>query len=307
MAKASLAKIEASRQNALKSTGPKTPAGRAAVRWNALKHGLLSREVVIPAGDGKESKTEYRNLLIRFAEELQPQGILEEMLVEKIAVCYWRLRRVIQCETGEIRKRLDSAVWDSAMEAADEVSHNLKFSMLDHSGQELQKSSVGILYLINVLQDVRAEIEEISCLSDHTRERLIKSFGTEETGLAHTLLIINEMATRGPQMAQENPADFGETPDPAKCKTAMLEFIDTETARLQEIEKGLDRKEEMELESQMLSYRLPAKEFVDRILRYETAIDRQLYRAMDQLERLQRQRQGEIIPPPISIDLSQEN
>jgi len=44
-------KAEANRQNALKSTGPKTPAGKAAVRLNALRHGLLSEEILLPGED----------------------------------------------------------------------------------------------------------------------------------------------------------------------------------------------------------------------------------------------------------------
>ena len=43
--------IVANRRNARKSTGPRTPAGKAIVRKNALKHGLLSREVILPDED----------------------------------------------------------------------------------------------------------------------------------------------------------------------------------------------------------------------------------------------------------------
>ncbi len=46
-------KAEANRRNALKSTGPRTPEGRNAVRLNALRHGLLSREVLLPGEDGE--------------------------------------------------------------------------------------------------------------------------------------------------------------------------------------------------------------------------------------------------------------
>jgi hypothetical protein len=44
-------KAQTNRQNALKSTGPKTPEGKASVRHNALKHGLLAQEVLLPEED----------------------------------------------------------------------------------------------------------------------------------------------------------------------------------------------------------------------------------------------------------------
>ena len=40
--------IAANRLNAQKSTGPKTPEGRAAVRLNAIKHGLTAQSLVLP-------------------------------------------------------------------------------------------------------------------------------------------------------------------------------------------------------------------------------------------------------------------
>ena len=48
-------KIEANRRNALRSTGPTTDKGKTAASRNAIKHGLLAREVVITAGDGEEN------------------------------------------------------------------------------------------------------------------------------------------------------------------------------------------------------------------------------------------------------------
>jgi hypothetical protein len=43
--------IEANRENALKSTGPKTSEGKAVVSLNAVKHGLLSAKVFLPNED----------------------------------------------------------------------------------------------------------------------------------------------------------------------------------------------------------------------------------------------------------------
>ena len=44
-------KAEANRRNSLKSTGPRRLEGKAAVRLNALKHDLLSEEVLLPGED----------------------------------------------------------------------------------------------------------------------------------------------------------------------------------------------------------------------------------------------------------------
>ena len=47
----------ANHQNAQKSTGPKTPEGKAAVHLNATKHGLLSKEILLPGEVGPPSRS----------------------------------------------------------------------------------------------------------------------------------------------------------------------------------------------------------------------------------------------------------
>jgi hypothetical protein len=51
---------------------------------------------------------------------------------------------------------------------------------------------------------------------------------------------------------------------------------------------------------------LPLGAELDRILRYETTIHRQLVYAINQLERLQRARRGEHVPVPVSVHISTE-
>ena len=89
-------KAEANRQNALKSTGPKTPEGKAAVRHNAVKHGLLAEEVLLP----RENEDDLRELGERLWAELKPEGELEDLLVERIVGARWRLRRLAHVEAG---------------------------------------------------------------------------------------------------------------------------------------------------------------------------------------------------------------
>jgi hypothetical protein len=89
-------KAAANRQNALKSTGPKTTHGKAAVRLNALRHGLLSEEILLPG----EDEEPLRELAQRLRAELQPVGEVECILVDRITSLLWRLRRLGKVEAG---------------------------------------------------------------------------------------------------------------------------------------------------------------------------------------------------------------
>ena len=56
-------KILANRKNSLRPPGPRTPRGKRTSSGNAMKHGLLAREVVLTAGDGAENLEEFHALL----------------------------------------------------------------------------------------------------------------------------------------------------------------------------------------------------------------------------------------------------
>jgi len=103
--------LEANKKNAKKG-GVKTEEGKAIVKYNALRHGLLAKEVVITVGEGAENPEEFNVLLTDLKRQLVPVGTLEEMLMEKIAVAYWRLRRAYRYEVGLIRHELDTATDD---------------------------------------------------------------------------------------------------------------------------------------------------------------------------------------------------
>jgi hypothetical protein len=71
--------IEANRRNARKSTGPRTPEGKAAMRLNALRHGLCARTVVLPG----ENEEEFHQLCADLESAWQPQDRTEQILVGK--------------------------------------------------------------------------------------------------------------------------------------------------------------------------------------------------------------------------------
>src|SRR5437868_5767812 len=91
---ASEKQIAANRANALKSTGPKSPEGKARCAENGIHHGMLARSVVLRT----ENAGRFRDLLGVFHNEYQPHGPTENALVDTMAVARWRLLRLWNME-----------------------------------------------------------------------------------------------------------------------------------------------------------------------------------------------------------------
>ena len=116
---ASEKQFEANRQNAQKSTGPKTPEGRAAVRLNGVKHGLTAETLVLKG----ESQADFTDLLNTYEAEHAAATPSEEALVVQLAMATWRLRRLYHQEAGFYTYRIKSLA---------EIGTDLK---LDDAGQ----------------------------------------------------------------------------------------------------------------------------------------------------------------------------
>ena len=73
------AQIQANRENAKKSTGPRTPEGKARVSKNALKHGLLAQDSVIPG----EDPAEFDRHLTTYQDTYFPRNCVEKEIVRQ--------------------------------------------------------------------------------------------------------------------------------------------------------------------------------------------------------------------------------
>jgi hypothetical protein len=80
--------------------------GTELTRFNALRHGVLSRYTVLPW----EDEGEYGTLVAALAAEHAPQGPTEEHLVEELAGILWRKRRLRMAEAAAHRRGLDKAI-----------------------------------------------------------------------------------------------------------------------------------------------------------------------------------------------------
>ena len=91
-------------------TDSDTPnASYEAVRFNAMKHGILSRLVVL----AHEDTGEFADLLAALIEEHRPAGMTERHLVEELAAIIWRKRRVLLAEGANINQGLKAAAQDA--------------------------------------------------------------------------------------------------------------------------------------------------------------------------------------------------
>ena len=86
--------IAANKLNAQKSTGPKTPEGKAKSSANRLSWGFASNTIIIPG----EDPDEFRGLVEDFIAEHQPVCVTEQVLVEKMAQQQWLSLRALRLQ-----------------------------------------------------------------------------------------------------------------------------------------------------------------------------------------------------------------
>ena len=126
---ASAAQIAANRQNALKSTGPRTEEGKARARANALTHGLTARTVlpVLPHEDPRA----FADRIATWTEDWQPQSAGETELVCHAAKLSWLLDRADRTETAHLSHQVREAAMRGGQHDAD------RFEEIDLLGRKL--------------------------------------------------------------------------------------------------------------------------------------------------------------------------
>jgi hypothetical protein len=92
----SLRQIESNRRNALRSTGPKTEAGKQRSSKNAVRHGLTAETVIEPLEDPED----YKAFEQAVTADYDAETAVERELVLRLASLLWRLRRSTLIETG---------------------------------------------------------------------------------------------------------------------------------------------------------------------------------------------------------------
>ena len=95
-------RAEANRRNAQKSTGPRTAEGKDRSRFNAVKHGLTAKTLVLPGEDPEALQLR----LDGWNDSLKPKNDLEHYLVERAVRVSWQLDRADRAEVARLTARM---------------------------------------------------------------------------------------------------------------------------------------------------------------------------------------------------------
>jgi hypothetical protein len=178
---ATVKQINANRQNAKKSPGPRTSEGKAKVALNALKHGLLAKAALLP----DEDEAAFRSFADDLLTELKPVGALESLLAEQIINLAWRLQRASLVEAGLLVR--ERALADEQWFREQQLPLELR-----HGDAELRKTLLAMGHVpddevIDVLDEARhAELgrqsAEAAAIARSDLARLADAFTRDAAG-----------------------------------------------------------------------------------------------------------------------------
>ena len=283
--------------------GPRTPTGKARSSGNATQHGLLSKAVLVKG----ESAAEYQELLDGYREAFQPDGAFEDFLVEKLATAGWRMRRVLLAESAEIQLRTEFYEWDQR-------SLTNKHSTLSLTAQTIISPALirhldhpGVLQrCLQQLETLKQDIESQGFNEEKDRSTLTALYGERDLRtLQNNLFDVYEACRHTSTMSpeQRHRGGYG---SPEQYKQLVIQKIAEEIERLKKFrdEQAAINGARTRLEIQTLN--VPAIPQMDRLLRYETTLERSFDRTLSQLERAQRLRRGQPVLPEVKVRVTQE-
>jgi len=283
--------------------GPKTKAGKEVARWNATQHGIRSPAPVVPGLEKAEDWEAHRDGMM---ESLSPEGHLETMLAERMALLSWRLHRVIRYETECItlyqeqveddlarERRFDSYVGSPEhpedvrrnLEGARAVQRLLKRLPKLKADKRLSGSDAGaILWMVMEYADPVAdgEVDPEELVEEISIPGVPGGTAWEDYG-GWTAGAVREGIVAIASAIDEDPEELLE----AATAGGNWRLIRAKEA-VDRVEKDLERMSRERL--------LPDEKTLEKVTRYEAHLSRGLYKALHELEALQTKRSGGAAP-----------
>lgn len=292
-----VALVAANRENARKSTGPRSVEGKRRSRLNALKHGLSAksfRQAMLGLG---ENPREYERLHRDLIDSLQPANGLEAKLVEDLAKLWWKKARAERAQAGVQLRDLERLQFERLREL-----HEVESQRLD----ENEVREVGLLRARNCAEkfaDARSILElliarvERGTADVHVETALRALYGKDPTWRGATIRSLFEDLRETPQAETVEGSEDDVTPGqgppashPAALRAGLLEQLLAE-AREVTAEHELFLLEHVEISPATRDARLaPTDQRWTWMLRLDNSLDHQIERKVRILLKLQSSR-----------------
>ena len=242
------------------------PDGYEVTRFNALRHGVLSRYTVLPW----ENEDEYRALLDALIAEHKPQGPTEEHLIEEITGILWRKRRLRLAEAATYRRGL---------ETSSSSHHQTIKTALVHLDIGQPTTSDTMTQLSELDQDQNITLRALDLLQASKERSYDKALGT----------VSKEMRARWAELIKRRPfglLNFGdEEPRYTEDANGLLRFL-REVAMPRHEARRKELQNRPLIQEQAFGEALDADK-LEGLARYEIHLDRKLERMLTMLIRLQ--------------------
>jgi hypothetical protein len=288
----SAAKRAANRKNSKgHSTGPKTKRGKDAAKWSAVTYGLFSRDVLLPG----ESESEFKQLQREIISSNCLVDFRELRRVRRLVWHEWRQRRLERAETGEIAKGIAEFQPKTGMAAS------------AHTPQYLQATAA-----LTKLEEIEEQINSGGDVSQESLDWLRKLPYREEVKLfLGTIELVQSVRAEKvsppsspiPIPAEKQPSTGGTsvgTSDEEENfgRDLMLKTFDQlkQAIQQQQLYHGENLMRRTGAERNTLL--VPQETQLNRLIKYENHLARKIDSDEYALERMQRLRRGEKVPPP---------
>jgi len=199
-------KVEANRRNAKRSTGPRSARGKSWSRLNALKHGILASQAVITMTEGRDAREAFEELVDGLALDFAPVGTFEHTLVQQIAACFWRQRRLLMFENRAAFESRDRRTYREMNQGARGPRPLYILGELKLEGDEvLDRAEVGLdlpgeadtLRLIRYEASITRSLKTaLAQLNAHQRGRLAAGRKTEPTPRPSPKVVVDQRASK---------------------------------------------------------------------------------------------------------------
>jgi hypothetical protein len=216
----SVKQITANRENAKKSTGPKTPDGKGRIHLNALRHGLTGQVNLMP----DEDRAAHDKFCVAIVESLAPEGALEIQFAQSIAEDNWRMNRGRAVENnmfaiGAFHPEIEAgnARINAAISAAQTFAEDpKKFQLLSLYMQRTNRDMQKTLDRLTAMQSERKaarqrDLEEVASLLELNEIKHIpieKAETKGSNGFVFSLHEIHACVTRKRQLKEAVAAEM---------------------------------------------------------------------------------------------------